>query len=904
MNVPQNAKPTLAGEKPPLDKQPLKDPQPASLLLVWYRYPLLWLLIPLLVGNRLGAQLGTSLDAPMMDVLAWLSLAVVGAVLYLAYRLSSRSAAALQLATLHSATSLLGTQFPSAKHPAYQTTIGAMPAIIAALGVGLSQALWQTPPEADGLSPFATREAAAIAIEGTIASAAEWRPNLNHRPDQAGSSEWLTTWSIDCSAVRERDWRPLRARSTLTVPGRIHDLFPGDHVRVFGTFRAISEPTNPGAYDFASHSRTEGRFVRLNANRREQVEVVGFRPQYLPSRCRAVAVMHVDKNLRRWVAWDQSALAAALIFGQRSQVDWEERQELMATGTLHLLAISGLHVAIVASAVFLLCKLLHLPNRVQFWAVAGCCVLYAALAGGQPPVLRAVVLVSLIGLSRTWGRTGRLTNLLCGAAILLLFIDAHNAVDVGVHLSFLAVGSIGLFSVPVGKRSVRRDAVQELIDQRMPLFPRWFRRISLNTWAGLRISGWVWLMTCPLIWSSFHVVSPIAVPLNVLVAMPLTISLLTGLLAGLLGAVPVLAAPLGWISGSCLALISGIVNLGNRVPFGHWWLPAPPAWWSWVFYVVVIVWLLILGTRYRGLLATLLVGWLAFGIGMYSTGPRGYLTAGSLDEQTSVEADQPDQELRVTFLDVGHGTSVLIEFPEGPVWLYDAGRFGAMETSFQDIATALWSVPTARIDTLIVSHADSDHYNAVPGLLDRFNVGRVASTDRFWASDAGDVQHVHRSIRRAGIEVEAWSAGKSGNVGQVNWSVLHPRDGQRAESDNASSLCLLLQYGSRNLFLPGDLEGTGMLDLTSMPPRPCHVLMAPHHGSLSHDPRYILDWCVPEMIVISGNQRAIRNEVLERYEVTGATVAVTFRDGATQIRINQAGEISRLRWSDQDWVPL
>ncbi len=139
---------------------------------------------------------------------------------------------------------------------------------------------------------------------------------------------------------------------------------------------------------------------------------------------------------------------------------------------------------------------------------------------------------------------------------------------------------------------------------------------------------------------------------------------------------------------------------------------------------------------------------------------------------------------------------------------------------------------------------------------------------------------------------------------RCSWQVLHPRDSLQCESDNASSLCLLLEYAGQRILLPGDLEGNGLLNLLSLPERPCHALMAPHHGSLSHDPSELLDWCQPKVVVISGNHRATRPEVLAQYNRPEVTLGVTFRDGAIQLRISSAGELSCWHWAVDHWAPL
>ncbi len=149
----------------------------------------------------------------------------------------------------------------------------------------------------------------------------------------------------------------------------------------------------------------------------------------------------------------------------------------------------------------------------------------------------------------------------------------------------------------------------------------------------------------------------------------------------------------------------------------------------------------LLSTLFRKWLGGWLMLWLMIGMLPWFIGQRGHgpewlrRTTSSVTQlrawQTieswlvaSPVSPRAADELRLTFIDVGHGTSVLMELPGDEVWLYDAGHLGSGDRSYQEIADVLWSVPTARVDRLFVSHADADHYNAIPGLVARFSIER------------------------------------------------------------------------------------------------------------------------------------------------------------------------------------
>ena len=140
--------------------------------------------------------------------------------------------------------------------------------------------------------------------------------------------------------------------------------------------------------------------------------------------------------------------------------------------------------------------------------------------------------------ARTLGRPARLSNILGLAALVLLLNRVANVDNVGVQLSFLAVGSIGLFALRPDVVHQRQSALRSLLAQSQGHLHRW-----RGQWLGWlrqswRLSLWVWLITCPLVWYHFHILAPIAIPLNVVIAVPLMLALISGLLTGVLGWLP------------------------------------------------------------------------------------------------------------------------------------------------------------------------------------------------------------------------------------------------------------------------------------------------------------------------------------------------------------------------------
>jgi competence protein ComEC len=199
------------------------------------------------------------------------------------------------------------------------------------------------------------------------------------------------------------------------------------------------------------------------------------------------------------------------------------------------------------------------------------------------------------------------------------------------------------------------------------------------------------------------------------------------------------------------------------------------------------------------------------------------------------------------------------------------------------MTAVLWHEGVGRIDTLVISHADTDHFNAVPELLDRFAVGEIVVPPPFLESDSWAVGEVLRLARAAGIPVRAAAAGDSFAIDPLcRVRVLHPADGSSGDphvhdvtlkdamddavaTDNETSLVLTVESAGRRLLLTGDLEGEALARFIASDPDSCDVLVAPHHGSRTSLPPDIARATAADWVIVSGVGAAGWPEVRAAY---------------------------------------
>ena len=449
----------------------------------------------------------------------------------------------------------------------------------------------------------------------------------------------------------------------------------------------------------------------------------------------------------------------------------------------------------------------------------------------------------------------------------------------GPQLSFLAVATLAFFHrylIP-GEPD---DPLDRLIARTRPWYVKRSKAIGLYFWKLFVVSGIIWLVALPLVMYRFHLFSPIALLLNTLIAIPITLALLFGfgtLLTDIL--IPPLASPTAWVCDTNLWLTQSAVAAGSQWDHAFFYVAGPPLWWVLSFYGILATAFAFPNWRPpRRWCGALLLLWLAIGFA-YPLIARG-----------EVEVMDQSPEVRCTFVSVGHGTGVVLEMPDGRTLLYDAGQLGSPDSGAQAIASYLWSRQITHLDAVILSHSDVDHYNAMPGLLKRFSVGMVYVSPVMFEDESGAVEALAEALDEAGVPHEIVFGGDRLAAGEdVAIEVLHPPADGVIGSDNANSIVLLIELAGRRILLPGDLESPGLDDVLAEEPIDVDIAMAPHHGSIRSSPAGFAAWCMPEYVIVSGGNSRAASPAIDAYRQSGAKVLHTADDGAVTVTLSRTG---------------
>ena len=231
----------------------------------------------------------------------------------------------------------------------------------------------------------------------------------------------------------------------------------------------------------------------------------------------------------------------------------------------------------------------------------------------------------------------------------------------------------------------------------------------------------------------------------------------------------------------------------------------------------------------------------------------------------------------------------MLELPDGRTVVYDAGRMAAPTSCCRVVSGYLWSRGLTHIDAIVLSHADSDHYNALPELLERFSVGTIYVSPVMFDDPNASIQCLSDAINRAKVPLRVIASGDRLSGGPGCWlEILHPPPHGLPSTSNANSIVLSAEYAGRRVFLPADLASPGLNDVLAEQPLHCDMLLVPHHGSKTSMPKELSAWATPDWAVIHADHRYDTREVEATYAKRGR-VLHTADSGAVMARIDEKG---------------
>lgn len=615
----------------------------------------------------------------------------------------------------------------------------------------------------------------------------------------------------------------------------------GSRLKGTGETKAFGNATNPGEYDEQSYQYGKGVFLFL-----QDVEIIEKKEPVVPLRESLYQLrQNVSKVYITLFGERNGSLAAAMVLGNKESLDRDVKQLYQRNGIAHLIAISGLHIAMIGGTLYHFLRKLLGSYPVSAGIGIFFIILYGVMTGLSGATLRAVImLITSIGAEVSGRRYDSITAVSL-ALFFMLVINPYQITQVGFLLSFGAILGIVLI-YPVWKQ----------------LFPKMPQCLD-----GLMVSISVQLMILPVMLFYFYEVPVYGILLNVIVVPLMGILLALLLLCGIAGSLYLKAGVLLAKPAQMIFVhYEQLCNVSENFPMHTLCTGRPSVLWLLCYYGILS---LILAAGYQKKYKLMSMSSILY-IGIFFL----FFLPGNL---------------KICMFDVGQGDGIYIRTPDGKHILMDGGSSSKQKVGTYVLKNGVKFYGGSNLDYVFISHIDSDHYSGILELFDEETIHikhlvlpAVSNPDETY------IQIEEKALEK-GCDIHYMKRGDQLQVGKVTFYCLNPVK-KAYEDKNQGSLVFLATYGDFDILLTGDMDETVESEIADKITARVEVLKVAHHGSASSSSETFLRKLQPVTACVSVGEKNRyghpADEVMERLGQFCKKIYLTKDSGAITIDTN------------------
>lgn len=674
------------------------------------------------------------------------------------------------------------------------------------------------------------------------------------------SNQEKISLKIEVSQIEREDYN-IKTQGLILVNTYLGDC-PyeyGDVLKIKGRLEKPIGQKNFGEFDYELYLAREKVFTYLNIWQEKDIQKIGENDSNFLVSFSLSARDKIKEITKQTLPQPYSYLLIGMLLGEKNFIPPHLKEVFTEAGIMHILAVSGLHVGIIAMALLALLSMLKLPKKFKLFILIVILITYASITGFRPSVLRATIMFLLLIGGKLINRSRNLNISLFFAAFLILLLNPLILYDAGFLLSFI---------------------VTFFIINLSPILQGLLSKIVVWIKNPLAVSTAAWVGIFPLSAYFFTKVSIISIVSNIFI-IPLTgIAVILGFITFFIGLMSIsLAGLFANLNYLVLNLITLIAKSFSLLPFAFIYVAQPSVmliilYYLTVFFIIEIFYKKTLSPKIKKkailivLSATLLI--------------------------ITVQVFYPADNLKVNFINVGEGDCILIEAPNKINILIDGG--GTPQSDF-DVGNKI-VIPYLRrkgineIDLLILTHPHLDHLEGLLPILKEFKVDMVL--DSGLLCDSSEYKEFISLILEKGISYHKAKAGDnfvfSNNLEIFLLNPLYDSDFYDESDFNNASIVVKLFYKNADFLFTGDIEVTAEKKLLVWQNiLQSDILKVGHHGSITSTNLEFLDKVDPRIAIITVGKNHFGHpsqKIIERLEDGNIQIYRTDEDGTIIIRTN------------------
>lgn len=648
----------------------------------------------------------------------------------------------------------------------------------------------------------------------------------------------------------------------------------GQRVLLLGTFSTGEEVSNQGQFDFGRWYCSQGILGQF-----KKCSIKGCGNDYSEF---AEGMWQLrswlQQKLLEELGENDGSLIAAMLLGDKSELEEESKSLYQRNGISHVLAISGLHLSLLGMGLYSCLKQIFGNSK----GVAVCCIvlifLYCVFTGSSISAIRAAIMFAISFLAKLTKRSYDSLSALALAAVLQLTYNPFVLNNSGFLLSFLAV--IGVTFVA--------PKLQEILQAES----KFMKSFSVSLSASFT--------TLPVLLHSYGSYPWYSVFLNLCIVPVMSVLLLCSVLlivllmvSHVLSAVfkiksgviicNIIKTPVIYIVKIILEYMENCCRLFEKLPFQDGILGSP-SWWQILIFVLFLL-LAVLGKKFPSLFCRKMI----------------------LLSAVALLTMKTECGMKVTMLDVGQGDSIVIQNDNGRIYLYDCGSSDVSNVGKYRLLPFLKYKGYGKIQGIFLSHMDADHKNGIVELLQMAKEEKVEISYLFLPVSVKDIVEDEKKLteilclaKENGTKVRYLSRGDIVEDGELKFRCLFPGEkeatGIKSDERNNKSQVLLMEYYDFSMWLTGDVEEEGEKEILKDIRRngesmECDVLKVAHHGSSGSSSMEFLEAIKPQLSLISSGEGNAyghpHKETLERLEMVGSKILFTKESGQVTLEVGK-----------------